>query len=78
VSAAFGRPAGMPRLAAVSVLRDGRWVDVRWSEADGLYVAMCSEFPGLSWLAPTPEEADAGLRRAIAEIRADIARGDDR
>lgn len=85
MSAAAGRPAGFPHLAAlcvlrdgVCVLRDGLWVDVRRREPDGVYVATCKEFPGLSRLAPTPEEADAGLRRAVAEARGNVARGDDR
>jgi predicted RNase H-like HicB family nuclease len=34
---------------------------VTWSEEDEEYVGLCAEFPGLSWLASTPEEALAGV-----------------
>jgi predicted RNase H-like HicB family nuclease len=30
---------------------------VTWSEEDSEYVGLCAEFPGLSWLAETPEAA---------------------
>jgi hypothetical protein len=30
---------------------------VTWSEDDNEYVGLCAEFPGLSWLAKTPEKA---------------------
>ena len=34
---------------------------VTWSEEDNEYVSLCVEFPGLSWLAPLPEEALKGI-----------------
>ena len=41
---------------------------VTWSAEDQEFVATCSEFPSLSWLASTPSEALAGLLRLkIAE-----------
>ena len=30
---------------------------VTWSPDDGEHVALCAEFPSLSWLAATPEAA---------------------
>jgi predicted RNase H-like HicB family nuclease len=36
---------------------------VTWSSEDGEHVGLCAEFPSLSWLAQTPEEARAGIRR---------------
>lgn len=39
---------------------------VAWSPEDGEYVALSSEFPGLSGMAETAEEAMAMLRDAIA------------
>ena len=45
---------------------------VVWSEEDREHVALCSEFPGLSWLAPTPEGALRGIRQAVAEVVADM------
>ena len=45
---------------------------VTWSEEDNEYVGLCSEFPSLSWLASTPEEALRGIRRVVAEVVADL------
>ena len=38
---------------------------VTWSEEDGEYVGLCSEFPSLSWLAPTQEAALNGIRDTV-------------
>ena len=40
---------------------------VTWSEEDREYVGLCAEFPSLSWLAGTPEEALKGIRTVIAQ-----------
>ena len=45
---------------------------VLWSEEDQEHVALCSEFPSLSWLAPTPEGALRGIRKTVAEVVADM------
>lgn len=45
---------------------------VTWSQEDGEHVGLCAEFPSLSWLAPTPEKALAGIRRVVAEVVADM------
>jgi predicted HicB family RNase H-like nuclease len=45
---------------------------VTWSPEDGEHVGLCIEFPSLSWLAATPEAALKGIRRAVAEIVADM------
>ncbi len=47
---------------------------VTWSAEDGEHVGLCAEFPSLSWLAPTPEKALAGIRRVIARTVADMRR----
>ncbi len=44
-----------------------------WSAEDGEHVGLCAEFPSLSWLAPTPEEALAGIRQQGSEVVADLA-----
>jgi predicted RNase H-like HicB family nuclease len=44
---------------------------VVWSQEDGEYVGLCDEFPSLSWLAGTPEEAQSGIRDVVAEAVAD-------
>ena len=55
-------------------LKDDRYTyRVTWSEDDNEYVALCAEFPGLSWLALTPEAALKGIRKIIAEVVADLA-----
>jgi len=33
---------------------------------------MCVEFPSLSWLAPTPEEAFAGIRKLVKGVVLDM------
>jgi predicted HicB family RNase H-like nuclease len=38
---------------------------VTWSAEDGEHVGLCAEFPSLSWLAGTPENALAGIRRVV-------------
>ncbi|MEA2038852.1 MAG: toxin-antitoxin system HicB family antitoxin [Thermodesulfobacteriota bacterium] len=40
---------------------------VIWSDKDDEYLGLCAEFPGLSWLAVTPEAALKGIRRVVAE-----------
>lgn len=50
---------------------------VIWSDSDQEYVGLCVEFPGLSWLAGTPEAALKGIRKVVAEgIRIMEADGD--
>ena len=38
---------------------------VTWSAEDNEYVGLCAEFPSLSWLARTPEDALTGIRRIV-------------
>ena len=45
---------------------------VTWSPEDEEFVATCLEFPSLSWLAGTPEDALAGLRELVDEVVADL------
>ena len=45
---------------------------ITWSGEDGEYAGLCAEFPSLSWLAPTPDAARAGIRHIVAEICADL------
>ncbi len=50
---------------------------VTWSEKDGEYVGLCAEFPSLSWLAPTPENALQGIRQVVADVVADMKESDE-
>jgi len=45
---------------------------VTWSEEDQEYVGLCVEFPGLSWLAGSQEEAIKGIRQVAAEVVEDM------
>ena len=46
---------------------------VTWSSEDGEHLGLCAEFPSLSWLAPTPAKALAGIRNVVAECVRDMA-----
>ena len=43
-----------------------------WSAEDEEFVGLCSEFPSLSWLEESPEEAFSGIRRLVAEVLDDM------
>ena len=45
---------------------------ITWSEQDKQHVGLCAEFPGLSWLSDTPEDALSGIRKLVQEALADI------
>ena len=45
---------------------------VTWSPEDGEHVGLCTEFPSLSWLALSPEQALVGIRQVITEVIADM------
>ena len=45
---------------------------ITWSAEDGEHVGLCAEFPSLSWLAATPDEALAGIRRIVRDCVADL------
>jgi len=46
---------------------------VTWSAEDEEHVGLCLEFPSLSWLAPVPEEAFAGIRKVVRNALADMS-----
>lgn len=43
-----------------------------WSDEDGEYVGKCAEFPSLSWLAPSRDEALSGIRALVADCVDDM------
>ena len=53
-------------------MKDHYTYRVTWSVEDGEYVGLCAEFASLSWLAPTPDEAFAGIRQLVADCLADM------
>lgn len=46
---------------------------VHWSAEDQEFVATCTGFPSLSWLAPTPDRALLGVRNLVRSALADLA-----
>ena len=47
-------------------MRDHYTYRVTWSAEDEEHLGLCAEFPSLSWLAPTPDEALSGIRELVA------------
>lgn len=45
-----------------------RYYAVEWSEEDQEYVATCSDYPSLSWLAKTEADALEGLLLMVSKI----------
>ncbi len=46
---------------------------VTWSEEDGEHVALCAEFPSLSYLAETPAQALHSMLDIVKEVIIDMA-----
>ncbi len=53
-------------------MKDKYTYRVTWSREDGKCVGLCAEFPSLSLLAQTPEEAFSGLRRLVSDCISDM------
>ncbi len=47
---------------------------VTWSDEDQEYVGLCAEFPSLSWLDSSPEAALSGIRKVVAQVKADMVK----
>jgi len=45
---------------------------VTWSVEDNEYVGLCSEFPGLSWLASNQNAALTGIRQVVSDVVEDM------
>ena len=45
---------------------------VIWSDEDQEFVGLCAEFPSLSWLAASRDEALTGIKNIVADILADL------
>ena len=48
-----------------------------WSPEDQEHVGLCTEFPSLSWLAASPEEALSGIRQLVSDTLDDIRSNHD-
>ncbi len=53
-------------------MQDHYTYKVTWSAEDGEYLALCIEFPSLSWLDETQEAALRGIRQLVADIVDDL------
>ena len=51
---------------------------VTWSAEDEEFVGLCAEFPLLSWLAASSEEAFSGIRQLVADSVEDMAANSER
>ena len=51
---------------------------VTWSAEDDEFVATCLEFPSLSWLASSRNEAIEGLEQLVADVVDDMAANDEK
>ena len=47
---------------------------VTWSEEDQEYVALCVEFPSISWLDKSQEKALVGIRKLVTNTVTDLKR----
>jgi hypothetical protein len=47
--------------------------EAQWSDEDGEFIGLSAEFPSLSFLAPTPYEALAGIKSLVADALHDMA-----
>lgn len=45
---------------------------ITWSMEDNEYVGLCSEFPGLSWLAADQDSALLGIKKLVADVVTDM------
>ena len=45
---------------------------VMWSDEDEEFVGLCTEFPSLSWLAASPEDALKGIRSVVRKCVKDL------
>ena len=51
---------------------------VTWSSEDGEFVGLCAEFPLLSWLSGSQEEAFSGIRELVSDCVADMQSNSER
>jgi predicted HicB family RNase H-like nuclease len=50
---------------------------VTWSPEDQEHIGLCTEFPSLSWLAASPEEALRGIRQLVSDTLDDLRSNHD-
>ena len=45
---------------------------IMWSDEDGEFIGLCAEFPSLSWLDPSQDEAFKGIRKLVLKVKKDM------
>ena len=50
---------------------------VTWSEDDQQHVGLCVEFPSLSWLENTPEDALKGIRKLVRSCISEMKKSNE-
>ncbi len=58
-------------------MKDHYTYRVTWSAEDDEYVGLCAEFPSLSWLAPSQDEAFSGIRQLVSDALSDMQADDE-
>jgi hypothetical protein len=53
-------------------LRNSYTYRVTFSDEDNEHVGFCSDFPSLSWLAPTRDDACRGVEALVRDVVADM------
>ena len=51
---------------------------ILWSDEDGEFIGLCAEFPSLSWLAPSSEEALKGIRSVVKDCFSDMSKNNEK
>ena len=51
---------------------------ITWSPEDGEFVGLCAEFPLLSWLSTSQEEAFSGICELVSDCVADMQSNNER
>lgn len=50
---------------------------VTWSDEDDEFIGLCTEFPSLSWLAPTSAKALNGIQAVVKECVTDMTKNEE-
>ncbi len=50
---------------------------VTWSDEDNEYIALCAEFPSLSWLDKSQDAAFKGIRHLVANVVTDLKQNNE-
>ena len=60
------------------MMKDHYTYRVTWYPEDEEFVGLCAEFPSLSWLSTSPDEAFSGIRELVSDCVADMQSNNER